>query len=257
MATFHGERRVNTAIVGVTAALSLGTAGAQFGGGGFGGYSPPAPICKAFSCKAGEKAVGKPDSTIVSYGCKDSGMNILSMGKDFDPNNPYASMNQPGKNLNKCCIERDICKQTCGMSSKECHDTFQKCQTKVCKGDQNCQLQAMISDIGSDPYDNKDDEPYDKDKKYDPEETKCRGYSKAQEAVCQCAPKDEVKAANEKKLKAFYAKFNPEKLDDSGEIKDVEEVWKKLKAFSMATTPVQTPTAAGGLARFAPSSPSQ
>ena len=32
-----------------------------------------------------------------------------------------------------------------------------------------------------------------------------------------------------KRLKSFYQKFNPEKLDEKGEIKDVEEVWKKWK----------------------------
>lgn len=47
-------------------------------------------------------------------------------------------------------------------------------------------------------------------------ESKCRGYNKAQEAVCQCVPKAEVKTANEKKLKSFYKKFNPEKLDNEG-----------------------------------------
>eukprot|EP00435_Cladocopium_sp_Y103_P028562 s1033_g7.t1 len=60
-------------------------------------------------------------------------------------------------------------------------------------------------------------------------ESKCRGYNKAQEAVCQCVPKAEVQDANERKLKSFYKKFNPEKLDTKGEIKDVEEVWKKWK----------------------------
>ena len=45
------------------------------------------------------------------------------------------------------------------------------------------------------------------------QESKCRGYNKAQEAVCQCVPKAEVQDANERKLKSFYKKFNPEKLD--------------------------------------------
>lgn len=100
-------------------AFLLWTAAAQFGG-----YTPPAPVCKAFQCPSGQQAVGREDVDIVSYGCKEAGLNVLSM-KDFDPSNPYASMNQLGKNLNKCCLERDICKQTCGMTSKECHDSYQ------------------------------------------------------------------------------------------------------------------------------------
>eukprot|EP00440_Ansanella_granifera_P053748 gb/GFBE01058265.1/.p1 GENE.gb/GFBE01058265.1/~~gb/GFBE01058265.1/.p1 ORF type:complete len:440 (+),score=122.49 gb/GFBE01058265.1/:1-1320(+) len=214
-------------LLAASAALCLTSADAQFGGGGgFGGFGgAPAPICPAFRCPKGETAVGKPETQIVSFGCKDSGMNIMSMGRDFDPNNPYASMNQAGKNLNKCCIERDICKQTCGMSSTDCHDTFQKCQTKVCKGDQNCQLQAMIADIASDPFENPDD----KSSYTDPAKSKCNSYDNGQKAACQCVAKDEVKTANEKKLKEFYSKFNPEKLDANGDIKDVDEVWKKWK----------------------------
>jgi len=198
---------------------------AQFGG--FGGYTPPAPVCKAFQCPSGQQPVGREDVEIVSYGCNEAGLNVLSM-KNFDPSNPYAGMNQLGKNLNKCCVERDICKQTCGMTAKECHDSYQKCQQKVCKGDQNCQLQAMVADFAGDPYDQETfDSPTLGKEKFDPLESKCRGYNKAQETVCQCLPKSQIKGANEKKLKAFYQKFNPEKLDDKGEIKEVEEVWKK------------------------------
>ena len=35
--------------------------------------------------------------------------------------------------------------------------------------------------------------------------------------------------ATEEKLKVFYGKYNAEKLDKKGEIKDVDEVWKKWK----------------------------
>lgn len=139
---------------------------AQFGG--FGGYTPPAPVCKAFQCPSGQQPVGREDVEIVSYGCNEAGLNVLSM-KNFDPSNPYAGMNQLGKNLNKCCVERDICKQTCGMTAKECHDSYQKCQQKVCKGDQNCQLQAMVADFAGDPYDQETfDSPTLGKEKFDP-----------------------------------------------------------------------------------------
>ena len=139
---------------------------AQFGG--FGGYTPPAPVCKAFQCPSGQQPVGREDVEIVSYGCKEAGLNVLSM-KNFDPSNPYnAGLNQLGKGLNKCCLERDICKQTCGMTAKECHDSYQKCQQKVCKGEQNCQLQAMVADFTGDPYDEETfDSPTSKEK-FDP-----------------------------------------------------------------------------------------
>ena len=137
----------------------------------FGGYTPPAPVCKAFQCPSGQQPVGREEVEIVSYGCKEAGLNVLSM-KDFEPSNPYAGMNQLGKNLNKCCLERDICKQTCGMTAKECHDSYQKCQQKVCKGDQNCQLQAMVADFTGDPYDENQFDSENKDK-FDPLESWC------------------------------------------------------------------------------------
>jgi len=166
------------------------------------------------------------DHQLWSYGCKDSGMSFLNAGS-FDPNDPLGGLKQQQFGVDKCCIERDICKQTCGMTSKACHDNFQKCQQKVCKGNQNCQLQAMMSEIMSEPYD--PDEYKDPDKKYDPEESKCKGYKRSQEEACQCVATDRWQSATEEKLKGFYGKYNPEKLDKSGEIKDVAEVWKKWK----------------------------
>merc|ERR1711982_9556 len=131
--------------------------------------------------KKGMKPVGKVDHRIWSYGCKESGMSFLNAAS-FDPNNPYGSMQQ--KNVDKCCVERDVCKQTCGMSSKACHENFQKCSKKICKGDKNCEMQAMLSEIMSEPYD--PDEKFDEKKKYDPNEVKCKGYKRFQQEACEC-----------------------------------------------------------------------
>lgn len=205
----------------VLAFLGASPAQSQFGGGS---YTPPAPICKPFKCPAGQKAVGKPETKVWSYGCKESGANIFSMA-NLDPNNPLAGM-QNQRTVNKCCLERDICKQTCGTTSKECHDAYQSCTKKICKGDQNCMLGAMMADITSDPSDT---DYTSKDYKYDPEAQKCKAYDRGQNDACQCVPKDDVKKANEEKLAQFYKKYNPEKLNKDGKIKDVAEVWKKWK----------------------------
>lgn len=212
-------------LFGEASLRALGQFGGDFGGGGGfggGGYTPPAPLCPAFKCGPGEKSVGRPDYQVWSYGCADSGMNILNAGS-FDPSKPFG--NQMGnKNIDKCCVDKDICKQTCGMTSKACHDNFQKCTQKICKGDQNCQLQAMMADITAEPY---EEEEKNKDYKYDPEESKCRAYKRGQNASCMCVHDNDWKSATEESLKNFYGRFNPEKLDKQGEIKDVAEVWKK------------------------------
>merc|ERR1719215_2392092 len=111
------------------------------------------------------------------------------------------------------------------MTSKACHDNFQKCSAKICKGDQNCNLQAMLSEMMSDPYDADDN----KDEKYDPDKTKCKSYNRAQDNSCKCVPEADFKSATESTLKSFYSKYNKEKLNSDGEIKDVDEVWKKWK----------------------------
>jgi|EP00927_Polykrikos_kofoidii_P081070 hypothetical protein len=189
----------------------------SLGGNDYDPYNLPAPNCPQFTCPSGKKAVGKVNNQIFSYGRQDS-LNMFNMAS-FDPANPYASAKP--KSTQKCVVERDICKQTCGMPVKTCHDNFQKCTAKICKGDQNCKLQASMADIYAEPYVT-DEEKYD-------HLNKCKGYNNAQAAACSCVPEAEAQAANENKLKEFYGKFNPEKLTKKGEIKDAKDVWKKWK----------------------------
>jgi len=158
----------------------------------------------------------------------------MSMGGGFDPNNPLGGMNK-GKNVDKCCVERDICQQTCGTTSKQCHDEYWACTKKTCKGDQNCELSAMMGSFSSEPVDDEEDK---KDKADSPDEYNyekdrqkkdCRSYEKSQASACKCVPKDEWQDKVEGNLKAFYKVHNKEKLDSEGNIKDVADVWKKWK----------------------------
>lgn len=215
----------------ILVALALPLCSAQFGGYGNDDYTPPAPVCKKFTCKKGEKPAGNGDHKLWSYGCKDSGMNILSMS-DLNGGDPLGQKKKAPSKVDKCCVERDICKQTCGTTSQECHNNFQACQKKVCKGDQNCKMAAMMSDIGT--YDDEPDEP----KKDPPEEYNyeknqqkrdCGSYESSQKSACVCVPEEDWQITTEANLKAFYGKHNKEKLDDNGDIKDIDDVWKKWK----------------------------
>lgn len=201
---------------------------AYIGGGGYDDYTPPAPVCKKFTCPKGEKPVGNANHKLWSYGC-DSGVNFITMN-DLSGMNDLGGKKKPSK-VNKCCIERDICKQTCGTTSQECHNNFQACSKKVCKGDQNCKMAAMMGDIGGadDDPEEKKDPPEEYNYEKDKQKRDCRGYEKMQKSACACVPKDDWQISTEANLKTFYSKYNPEKLDENGDIKDVEEVWKKWK----------------------------
>lgn len=187
-------------------------------------YTPPTPKCKPFTCPAGKKPVRKKGHKPWSYGCKDAGGNIFSVGKNFDPNDPLGSLNNNKRNFDKCCIEHDACQQTCGMTSADCHNGFQKCATKICKGDENCMFQAQIGQMMSGPGFDEIDKSSDKDR--DPT---CRAYDSWQGGGCECEDKEKWEDTNDKRLKTFYKLYNPEKLDDKGDIKDLVEVKKKWK----------------------------
>merc|ERR1719272_2570151 len=73
----------------------------------------------------------------------------------------------------------------------------------------------------------KQTEPYDYEK--DKQKRDCRGYELSQKSACVCVPEEDWQLTTDAYLKDFYRKHNPEKLNDSGEIKEIEEVWKKWK----------------------------
>merc|ERR1712226_1489797 len=121
-----------------------------------------------------------------------------------------------GSNVDKCCVERDICKQTCGTTSKQCHDDFWACSKKICKGDQNCELSAMMSgftndvDGEEDKKDPKEEYNYEKEK----QRKDCRSCEKSQEEACRCVPSENWKTETEANLVEFYKIHNPEKIDE-------------------------------------------
>lgn len=190
-------------------------------------YTPPVPKCKPFKCSAGQKPVRKKGHKPWSYGCEKAGDNVFAMsGNNFDPNDPLGSLNKGKKNFDKCCLEHDACQQTCGKSSADCHNGFNKCATKICKGDQNCMFQAQIGQMMASPVGFGEEKGADYSKEGD---YQCRGYDRWQGDACECVDADKVEESNDKRLKTFYKLYNPEKLNGDGEIKDLAEVKKKWK----------------------------
>lgn len=190
----------------------------QFGGDD---YKPPVLNCPVFQCPEGQKPAPS-GAQVAAYGCNDNnGLSFLNAGS-VDPANPLAGL-QKQKTVDKCCVEKDICHQTCGMSSQVCQENFQKCSKKICKGDSSCVMMAQLSDLMSSM-------PGDGEGKDEPDfKAACKAYEKGQQESCQCVAEDQWEKEVERQLISFYEEFNPEKLDESGEIKDKESIWKNWR----------------------------
>jgi hypothetical protein len=184
----------------------------------------PPEKCPALECPAGQRPVGKY-GIITARGCPDGGGISMFNAGSFDPNDPMGSMkkqNSQSDKVHKCCVDRDICRSTCGMDAEQCHADFQKCSKKVCKGDKNCMMMSSLSDILGGANQGLD--------KIDENETPgCMTFRGAQQAACKCVKEDEWQPAVEKHLTKFFKKHNKEKLTAEGELKDPESVWDKWR----------------------------
>merc|ERR1711957_1111695 len=68
-----------------------------------------------------------------------------------------------------------------------------------------------------------------RDYKKEEAEKECRSFDRRQKSACKCVPKEDWLTTTESNLQKFYKTHNPEKLGKDGEIKDLEDVWKKWK----------------------------
>ena len=93
--------------------------------------------CPAFSgCKEGEVAVQKADHQFTTYGCGDD-MLAGMMGNAEKKDNK----------AEKCCKERAVCQQVCGMTKAACEEKFEQCTAQVCEADQECAMNAKMVSI--------------------------------------------------------------------------------------------------------------
>mmetsp|Transcript_30248 Transcript_30248/g.96649 ORF Transcript_30248/g.96649 Transcript_30248/m.96649 type:complete len:245 (+) Transcript_30248:79-813(+) len=173
-------------------------------------WTPPPADCTPFTCPAGQKPVAREGAKVWAYGCKDTAA--------FNPNDPSRSLKSQ-KSVDKCCVEKEICLRTCRMPLAECHDLFQRCSQRICEADQRCWMMAQVADFSIAPVDDEQSAAS------AVEGRKCSAYIQAQKEVCECVPEDEWQDEMEARLKSFYQKYNPEKLDKGGEVKD-KKIWE-------------------------------
>lgn len=146
------------------------------------------PSCKDFKCSAGQREAPKESFTPRSYGC-------LEIPR-----------------LDKCCVERDVCMQTCGMRSKSCFKNFADCSARVCGSDTTCVSNAKVLGEATGGRDDKE---------------LCTTYIQSQQGACDCVSKYVWKGELNKRLVDFYKKHQPEKLDISGRLRDADRIWQK------------------------------
>merc|ERR1712139_117473 len=104
------------------------------------------------------------------------------------------------------------------MSSKKCFFKFKGCAEARCDDDEDCLLQSKSSDWMPFP-----------DGTVSKTDKRCDRYEDMQKEGCTCVLEEDYQVTIEENLRAFYRKQNPDRLDENGEVKDVEEVWAKWK----------------------------
>lgn len=115
--------------------------------------------------------------------------------------------------VDRCCVEKEICIRTCGMPWGKCSSNFESCAKKICGYDDRCMLAAEAADdliTGGDSH-----------------MTVCKAYRDIQQEFCECKLSSEAKASANDRLASFYSAYKPDRLDEHGNVKDVEQVWKK------------------------------
>lgn len=105
--------------------------------------------------------------------------------------------------------------RTCGLPWSKCTAMFESCAVKVCDDNTSCYVMSGAVDVliqGGDSH-----------------FAVCKNYRDGLEELCDCVPLKAAKDGATARLTSFYSEFSPERLDQQGNIKDVEAVWKKWK----------------------------
>lgn len=115
--------------------------------------------------------------------------------------------------VHQCCLEKEICMRTCGMAWSKCDKQFEKCALKICGLDEKCVAAAEAAEIvvaGGDSH-----------------MTVCKAWREVQLELCDCLPLKNAKEGATARLASFYQSFKPDKLDEGGNVRDVDGIWKK------------------------------
>jgi len=117
--------------------------------------------------------------------------------------------------VHHCCVDKEICTRTCGMSWGRCQGLFDKCATKACEYDERCMLAAEVADAlisgGGSHWD------------------VCKKYRESQHDLCECVPLKSSKDGANERLKSFYAAYKPDKLDEDGNVQGAQEIWQRWR----------------------------
>jgi hypothetical protein len=111
--------------------------------------------------------------------------------------------------IDRCCIERDICRDMCGITEDVCNDAFVECYEKHCAGD-------LLCEQASEGFVFQDDE-----------RSNCEHYEARQKPACECVEDAAAKEKIESHVMQFFQRFKRKALNKKGEIKDAAEFWLK------------------------------
>lgn len=151
----------------------------------FGGSSNiSVPTCRAQKCDDPKQVLVQDfDHIVWSYGCDINAM--MPAGFKHKEDQPH---------VNHCCIQRDVCHQTCGKTLKECHDEWKQCTVDACGDHQDCKMMADMFTMDM-PRDESMMNMFNSNKTHD--EMRCMNYEKHQKSACKCISKHEAELSME------------------------------------------------------------
>eukprot|EP00930_Biecheleria_cincta_P011382 TRINITY_DN114157_c0_g1_i1.p1 TRINITY_DN114157_c0_g1~~TRINITY_DN114157_c0_g1_i1.p1 ORF type:complete len:268 (-),score=77.01 TRINITY_DN114157_c0_g1_i1:130-861(-) len=99
------------------------------------------------------------------------------------------------------------------MAWGKCAKTFVKCSEKACGMDDDCMELAEAADVlvtGGESH-----------------MSVCKAYRDTQSELCECIPSRQVRDGANQRLAVFYKAYRPDRLDEHGGVKNIDQVWKK------------------------------
>lgn len=195
---------------------------------------PNMPDCKVFECKAGQRPIQKQESSFKAFALDF----CINDGTAYGADSPYAKRAHFTQPLAQCCLEKNVCFASCGISYNTCYKRFWKCAEQQCDmstADLPVQSESPVEKaacIAIATFNDANHVWVDRNNVsnnlWTSEDRTCKRFLRVQKLACDCVDVADSATAWKSRVEGFLSTHVPEKLNKKGEIKD-KKLWPKWK----------------------------